>query len=171
MVISSLDSSPVERPPSGAQDYAWYFAYGSNLSKGRIEQRTGLLPSARTACLKGHRLAFNLHAGEAIYANIVPCSRSIVWGAAYWCSREMMDALDRYEGVAIGYYGRSRVEVETDDGERIQAETYVGGKRFVAVEGVPSTAYLEVILTGAAEHRLPEQYIRHLLACATKDAC
>ena len=59
----------------------------------------GWLPSARTACLKNHRLAFNLHAGKAIYANIVPCYRSIVWGAAYWCSREMMDALDRYEGV------------------------------------------------------------------------
>jgi len=158
----------MEPLPSAAHDYTWYFAYGSNLSKGRIERRTGLVPPARTACLKNHRLAFNLHLDGAIYANIVPCSEAIVWGTAYWCSREMMSALDRYEGVARGCYRRSWVEVEAEIGEQLQAETYVGGQSFVAEEGLPSDAYLTLILTGAAEHGLPEQYIRLLAACGTQ---
>jgi gamma-glutamylcyclotransferase len=151
-------------PSAAADDYTWYFAYGSNLSKGRMEQRTGLVPSARTVYLKHHRLAFNLHADGAIYANIVPCWQSTVWGAAYWCSRATMDVLDRYEGTAIGCYRRDCVEVETENGERLNAETYIGGKGFVAEEGLPSDAYLKLILTGAAEHSLPEQYIRSVVA-------
>ena len=159
----------MERPPSFAfHDYTWYFAYGSNLLKGRIEQRTGLVPPARTASLKNHRLAFNVHAEEAIYANVIPCCKSIVWGAAYWCSRQMMDALDRHEGVATGYYRRSGVEVETENGERLQATAYVGGKSFVAEEGLPSGTYLRLILTGAKEHDLPEQYQRFLAACGAQ---
>ncbi len=158
----------MDRPPTFAvHDFTWYFAYGSNLSKGRMEQRTGLVPPARAACLKDHRLAFNVHAEEAIYANIVPCYESIVWGSAYWCSRRMMGALDRHEGVATGCYRRSAVEVEAENGERLQAEAYVGGKCFVAEEGLPSDAYLRLILTGAKEHNLPEQYQRFLAACVS----
>lgn len=159
----------MDRPPSFAvPGYTWYFAYGSNLSKGRMEQRTGLVPTARTACLKHHRLAFNVHAGEAIYANIVPCDESVVWGAAYWCSRQMMDALDKFEGVATGCYRRAAVEVEAENGERLQAIAYVGGKSFVAEEGLPSDAYLRLILTGAKEHNLPEEYQRFLTACGSQ---
>jgi len=155
-------------PSAAVNDYTWYFAYGSNLSKSRIAQRTGSAPPARTAYLNDHRFAFNLHADGVIYANIVPCYQSIVWGVVYWCSREMMEALDRCEGVAIGCYRRAWVEIETEKGERLQAETYVGGKSFVAEEGLPSDAYLQLILTGAAEHGLPEQYIRFVAACGTQ---
>jgi len=159
----------MDRPPSFAvQDYTWYFAYGSNLSKGRIEQRTGLVPPARTACLKNHRLAFNVHAEQAIYANVVPCYESIVWGAAYWCSCQMIDALDKYEGVATGCYRRSWVEVQAENGEPLQATVYVGGGNFVADEGLPSDAYLHLILTGAKEHDLPEKYQRFLAACGSR---
>ena len=159
----------MERSPSSAvQDYTWYFAYGSNLSKGRMEQRTGLVPPARKACLRNHRLVFNVHAEQATYANIVPCYESVVWGAAYWCSPQMMDALDRHEGVATGYYRRSGVEVETENGERLQATAYVGGKSFVAEEGLPRDTYLRLILTGAKEHDLPEQYQRFLAACGAQ---
>jgi gamma-glutamylcyclotransferase len=158
----------MDDPPSTTgQEFTWYFAYGSNLSKGRMEQRTGTTPLARTAYLQNHRLAFNLHADGTIFANILPCHQSIVWGAAYWCSREMMDALDRCEGVAIGCYRRSRVEVETENGERLQAEIYVGGEGFVAEEGQPSEDYLQLILTGAEVHSLPEQYIRFVAARGT----
>jgi gamma-glutamylcyclotransferase (GGCT)/AIG2-like uncharacterized protein YtfP len=148
-------------------DYTWYFAYGSNLSKRRVEQRTGSVPLARTVRLNDYRLAFNLHADGAIYANIMPCQRSIVWGAAYWCSREMMDAFDRYEGVAHGCYRRLCVEVETGIDEKLQAQTYIGGSDFVADEGRPSEYYLQLIVTGAAEHSLPEEYVRFVAAYGT----
>jgi gamma-glutamylcyclotransferase len=145
-------------------DHGWYFAYGSNLSQCRMEQRTGAVPPARKAWLNHYRLSFNLHADEAIYANIVPSPQSIVWGVAYWISGEMMNALDGYEAVAIGHYRRSWVEVETEDGERLRAATYIGGGPFVGAEGRPSNAYLQLILAGAREHNLPETYVRRVQA-------
>jgi gamma-glutamylcyclotransferase len=75
-----------------------------------------------------------------------------------------MSALDGYEAVAIGHYRRSRVEVETENGERLRAETYIGGELFVGKEGRPSNAYLQLILAGAREHNLPEFYVRRVQA-------
>ena len=40
-------------------DDRWYFAYGSNLSKERMQRRTGPIAAARVAQLKDFRLAFN----------------------------------------------------------------------------------------------------------------
>jgi gamma-glutamylcyclotransferase len=157
----------MERLPAAAADYRWYFAYGSNLSKGRMADRTGCVPEARTAWLPCYRLAFNLCADEAIYANIVPCSPSLVWGAAYWCSRAMMRILDGYEGVANGCYRRATVEVEAADGARFLAETYIGGESFVNKEGQPGNAYLSLILAGGREHCLPADYIDFVEACRT----
>jgi gamma-glutamylcyclotransferase len=154
----------MEGLPNVARDHAWYFAYGSNLSQDRMRQRTGAVPPARSAWLNHYRLSFNLHAGGAIYANIVPCPQSIVWGATYWISDEMIKALDGYEAVAMGHYRRSRVEVETENGEQLWAETYIGGDRFVGEEGTPSKAYLQLILAGAREHDLPESYVRRVEA-------
>ena len=154
----------MEGLPNVAQDHRWYFAYGSNLSQGRMKQRTGAVPPARKASLNHYRLSFNLHADEAIYANIVPSPQSIVWGVAYWISGEMMNALDGYEAVALGHYRRSRVEVETENGERLRTETYIGGERFVGEEGRPSKAYLQFILAGAREHNLPKSYVRRVEA-------
>lgn len=143
-------------------DYGWYFAYGSNLALSRIAQRTGAAPAARRACLHHYRLAFNVFADEAIFANIVPCAQAFVWGAAYWLNRAMMAALDGCEGVASGCYCRALVEVETVEGELLPAETYIGGACFLAAEGRPSDGYLQLILSGAREHGLPEAYIARI---------
>lgn len=149
---------------SAATDNIWYFSYGSNLSKDRFKKRTGSLPPSRTVFLTNYRFAFNVHADEVIYANIVPCEGSIVWGAIYWCSLANMETLDIYEGVEKGFYRRIGVEVETTMGERIKAEAYIGGENFVGSEGLPSDDYLQTILTGAAEQKLPQEYIRLIAA-------
>lgn len=152
---------------SAATDNIWYFSYGSNLSKDRFKQRTGSLPTTRTVFLTNYRFSFNVHADGQIYANIVPCEGSIVWGAIYWCSLANMEALDMYEGVERGFYRRIGVEVETATGERINAEAFIGGYKFVGSEGMPSDDYLQTILTGAAKQDLPEAYIRFIAASGT----
>lgn len=154
----------------------WYFAYGSNLSTQRMQDRVAKtlavasaefsriqLPS-HVAFLKNYRLAFNNTdtAGVERYANIVPSPGSIVWGAAYWCSPEAMQALDRYEGVEEGCYSRQWIEVETIAGESLRAEVYIGGPQFTADAGKPSDWYLQIILLGAKEHGLPEEHIREI---------
>lgn len=140
----------------------WYFAYGSNLSKHQMTKRTGPILKARIARLDHYRLAFNNtdKAGTELYANIVPSAGGIIWGVAYWCSPQAMTALDEYEGVADGCYRREWIEVDAIDGERLQAEVYIGGEQFTVEEGRPSDWYSDIILLGAKEHELPEEYIR-----------
>lgn len=142
----------------------WYFAYGSNLSKQRMMRRTGPILNARVARLNDYRLAFNNtdKAGNELYANIVPSAGGITWGVAYWCPPQAIAALDEYEGVADGCYRREWIEVVTIDGERLPAEVYIGGEQFTIAEGRPSDWYLDIILLGAREHGLPEEYIRSI---------
>jgi gamma-glutamylcyclotransferase len=142
----------------------FYFAYGSNLSQQRMAERTGAIPQARPACLADYRLAFNCRVGEAVYANIVPSVGSLVWGAVYLCDSQAMIELDLHEGVANGCYRRAWVEVEVENGDRLMAETYLAGEKHMAQDGQPCAAYLDLILRGAQEHRLPAQYIRCLEA-------
>ena len=127
----------------------WYFAYGSNLSKQRMLQRTGAIPGSRQVFLKDYRLAFNAHVGQEFYANIVPSIGDVVRGVAYQCNPAAITALDHYEGVTRGCYRRATVEVEVEDGERIRAEVYIAGENYVSENGRPTAFYLGLIITGA----------------------
>ena len=74
----------------------WYFAYASNLSLDRKQQPTGSIRSARIACLKDYRFAFNKGgAGGEVYANIVPSPGDVVWGVVYLCEPQAMASLGR----------------------------------------------------------------------------
>jgi gamma-glutamylcyclotransferase len=128
----------------------------------RMIQRTGPILKSHVARLNGYHLAFNVTdtEGTELYANIVPSAGGITWGVAYWCSPQGMAALDEYEGVADGCYRRKWIEVDAIDGERLHAEVYIGGEQFTVAEGRPNDWYLDIILLGAKEHRLPEDYIR-----------
>jgi gamma-glutamylcyclotransferase (GGCT)/AIG2-like uncharacterized protein YtfP len=105
---------------------AWYFAYGSNLSVDRKQLRTGRIRKAIRCQLPDYRLAFNKRGSHGdIYANIVHEPGQSVWGVIYLCNAAAMRELDRYEGVAGGHYERLTVEVVTDQGEWVEAVTYV----------------------------------------------
>lgn len=144
----------------------YYFAYGSNLCVDRQLERTGAIRRVRLACLKDYRFAFNKAGVDEVYANIVPCVGDMVWGAVYLCSPQAMIWLDEYEGVKVGHYRRSPVEVETADGQIMQAETYIAVDEFIIEVGRPSKWYLDRILQGATEHSLPAGYVQHIMGLA-----
>ena len=148
---------------------SWYFAYGSNLSKGRKQERTGLIRRAVRARLRNCRLAFNKEAsGGGVYANVVPEEGSEVWGVIYLCNPTAMTQLDRHEGVMGGHYDRVTVTVELEDGSLCDAETYIAGEDYIVSEGIPDDWYLDFILTGAIQHELPEDYIADIKRLAGK---
>jgi cation transport regulator ChaC len=148
---------------------SWYFAYGSNLSKGRKQERTGLIRRAVRARLRNYRLAFNKEAsGGGVYANVVPEEGSEVWGVIYLCNPTAMTQLDRYEGVMGGHYVKVSVTVELEDGSLCDAETYIAGEDYIVSEGTPDDWYLDFILTGAIQHELPEDYIADIKRLAGK---
>lgn len=104
----------------------WYFAYDSNLSKGRKQERTGLIRYAKRAFLRDYRLAFNKRSlNGTVYANIQKAEGEIVRGVIYVCDAEAMAELDHYEGAMGGHYERQPVEVELEGGIRQPAIAYV----------------------------------------------
>jgi gamma-glutamylcyclotransferase (GGCT)/AIG2-like uncharacterized protein YtfP len=141
-----------------------YFAYGSNLCKKQMEKRLGRVPPARRACLAGYRIAFNKrgrHQGE-VYANIVQQDGSHVWGVVYHLQPDELAKLDRCEGVGQGDYRRDTVDVVTEAGDTVHAETYFAGEQWLCPEARPSKEYAHKILSGAREHGLPKEYLRSL---------
>jgi cation transport regulator ChaC len=138
----------------------WYFAYGSNLLRSQMYARTGApepgSPPPRRAWLPGYVVEFNLLGEDGkFYANIAAPGAG-VQGVLYPCAADTLDRLDTYEQG----YARHCVVVSDESGEDLSAITYIGLPGCIARAGVPDTAYLEKIVTGAREHGLPDAYLR-----------
>jgi cation transport regulator ChaC len=143
----------------------WYFAYGSNLRIDQKEARTGPIRQGhqrpRIARLPDYRLAFNKRGnGGVVYANVVASPGAEVFGVVYRCNPESMRKMDAKE---IGYE-RKTVKVTADNGEALEAVTYVAKPEYVCPGGAPPKEYLARILKGAREHGLPEGYIKSIEA-------
>ena len=147
-----------------------YFAYGSNLWTGQMRERC---PSTRVespAKLKHHRLWFPLRSkrwGGGV-ASVQPDPMGLVEGALYSISWDDLLVMDGYEGVAAGMYQREEMEVQAA-GEVRRAWTYIGRVE----DGAPfptSSAYIQTILRGAAEHGLSPDWIRFLRDFPVQDS-
>jgi cation transport regulator ChaC len=140
-----------------------YFAYGSNLNRARMRQR---VPSARTeavAFLEHHRFVCSKRGRDgSAKANLVPVSGCRVWGVIYRIAQPRLALLDRFE---TGYE-RVDVEVHTAAGVARRASTYRSDRIIDAP--VPFDWYRELILEGAREHGLPEEYLKVLEALPSR---
>jgi gamma-glutamylcyclotransferase (GGCT)/AIG2-like uncharacterized protein YtfP len=146
-----------------------YFAYGSNLVTGQMKQRCpsfaanpSLIGRGR---LNGYQLTFPVRsrldwAGGV--AGIEPSDDGdAVHGVVYGVDDAALADLDIYEDVPGGLYRRLDVTVTLDDGEPCDCITY-----FAIARGDgpfrPSRRYLDAIIAGAREHRLPASWIKQL---------
>lgn len=136
-----------------------YFAYGSNMSVRRLQQRT---PSAKllgVAILDAHVLAFNKHSlidGSA-KCTIARSSSDCVYGVLYRINTSELEILDSYEGRGRGY-DRIFVDVKDAQGVQHRAQTYLGTRLLENIR--PYSWYHHHVLVGAREARLPGDYIR-----------
>jgi len=139
-----------------------YFAYGSNLSMRRMRQR---IPSARplgSAVLQGHRLAFHQVGRDGsgkCDAAFSGRREDRVHGALYWFAPRHKADLDVHEGAG---YTEQQVVVMRGDGTRHSAYLYIA----THIDGAlrPFAWYLDHVVRGACEHRLPRRYLATLLA-------
>jgi gamma-glutamylcyclotransferase (GGCT)/AIG2-like uncharacterized protein YtfP len=140
-----------------------YFAYGSNLKWGRMRQR---VPSARreaVAFLDHHRLVCNKRGRDgSAKANLVQAAGHRVWGVLYRIERIHLALLDGFE---TGYE-RVEVEVRTATGGVQRASTYRSDR--ITRDPIPFDWYRGLILEGAREHGLPEDYLSVLEALPTR---
>jgi gamma-glutamylcyclotransferase len=143
----------------------WYFAYGSNMSRGIFVEQRKIVPSASTwGWLDGWRLCFDLPVGpgERGVANVVPEEGARTCGVLHRISPAEAEHLDHTEGVQGGFYQRVEVLVASAIGDDIAAYTY--HSKFGTAGRKPSPRYINLLLDGALEHGLPPTYVEYLRA-------
>lgn len=147
-----------------------YFAYGSNLLESELRKNAAQAISKGVAYLPGFRLAFTKHSetrrGDA--ASITPEAGATVWGFIYEVNDEELESLRARES------GYTEVQISPnlvpDDGtaRTVEALTFVNERRCERQCG-PRRAYLDLILAGAQQRKLPVQYIRWLQSIPVSD--
>ena len=139
------------------------FAYGSNLASSEMEAWCPEARFAGVARLPDHRLALNRRSirwgGGAV--DIVPAAGEEVWGALYELPDGQLDLLDAKEGQGWAYR-RTTVRVEAADGRPLEAAAYEVVDKEPG-EVPPTPEYAAVLVRGARERRLPEEYVARLL--------
>ena len=122
----------------------YYFAYGSNLNRRQMLERCPDSKPKFVATLPNYKLVF---AGwsrkwRGGVATIKRFTGEKVPGAVYDISEQCLRQLDRHEAG----YGRFKVIVFDEDGEPIEAITYIKSGRIE--ETPPSREYVAIIQQG-----------------------
>ncbi len=161
-MVSSVTAStalPTAAHPAAAGSQMLYFAYGANM---RRDAFCRLCPGADwlgVARLEGHRVVIAWHG----YASVLPAAASTVWGTLWLVPAAGLPALDAFEQMADGLYERVTRRVVTPAGPRVETMLYLAPRPDL---GAPQPGYLEEVLAGAKENRLPAAYLRQLTGLA-----
>jgi gamma-glutamylcyclotransferase len=134
-----------------------YFAYASNMNRAQMKRWCPASRFLGVASLAGHRFVydgFSVPWGGAV-GNIVPSETETVWGALYDTTERDRLTLDAFEGYPRGDE-RREVEVLDRDGNLLRAMTYCRTGRAL---GKPHPDYERVVLDGAKDCGLPEDYV------------
>ena len=142
---------------------ALYFAYGSNLCASRLCGRVPSAVSVGCARLPGRRLVTDkLGRDGSGKANLREDAAATVWGVLYEIDGVHWPALDACEPG----YARVALEVVTEAGARLLAQTYVS--ETLTPDPVPFAWYKRLMIEGAREHGLPADYVAVLEAWPEK---
>ena len=108
-----------------------------------------------TAALADHRFRI----GRRGYATVVADPGATVHGVLWSLRSEHEAALDVYEGVRHGLYGKARLPVSTAKGEMCEALVYVASD---PARGKAVAGYMEKVVAAAEAHGLPAAYLDEL---------
>jgi len=134
-----------------------YFAYGSNMCPIRMKKRAPSAVAIGTACLHHHHIIFNkLGRDGTAKANIVVRRDASTYGVLYEVNAEEMELLDAEE---TGYR-RIEKTILNHLNQKIRAQTYVAFQ--LTHQPLTTGWYKSLIIQGATEHGLPNDYIRIL---------
>lgn len=134
-----------------------YFAYGSNMLSEHLRSRITFLNVVGRASLKGKRMVFNKRSKDGSgKANLVESPGSVTWGVLYEINAQDLETLDRIEGG----YERVAVRVRKLNGSEVEAVTYISED--LTNDSRPYEWYRNLLLSGAREHDLPQDYIAYV---------
>lgn len=101
-----------------------------------------------TVELPDYRLEFMLH------ADVQPCAGNSVIGGLYSVTKYDLEQLDRYEGVAAGYYRRMKQTLADQDGV-IHEFIFYAMCGHPSKNGAPTQAYYDICAEGYREWDIP----------------
>lgn len=133
----------------------YYFAYGSNMWRAQMYKRCPHSQLVGLAALQGFRWIINARG----YANIVVDASGVVHGLLYTLSATDEAALDRFEGVTQGNYGKAMVAVR-QGGETLDALVYIDA---VSDEGPARPEYIHRINAALGDAQLPDDYVASVI--------
>jgi gamma-glutamylcyclotransferase (GGCT)/AIG2-like uncharacterized protein YtfP len=141
-----------------------YFAYASNMHRSQMQRWCPASRFLKTASLPGFRFVYDGFSvtWDGAVANIVKSDGDTVWGVLYEVTERDRLTLDAFEGYPRDYDHRD-VEVRDRDGNVCRAVTYFRTGR---APGPPHPDYERIVIDGAKESGLPEDYIDRVLRVA-----
>lgn len=137
-----------------------YIAYGSNLDKSQMQWRCPTARPVAVSTLHNYRLVFQGNVYGA-HANVIPEEGQEVPVAIWEIGPRDEAMLDRYEGVAGGYYTKEYMDIDVN-GKTETALIYIMTPRGF---GIPTDGYLRTISRGYRDFNLPatilNEAVRH----------
>ena len=143
----------------------YYFAYGSNMSTGRLRAR---VPSARPVFvtqLRGHTLKFHkrseMDGSAKADAEHTGQDADVVWGVVFELEADQKPDLDAAEGLHHGYEEK-QISLKDCAGQIYQAWVYFASGSHKSATLKPFSWYLRFVVEGAKRHGLPHEYVELL---------
>lgn len=139
-----------------------YFAYGSNLHSLRLRLRVPSAQFVGIGRLADYRLQYQKRGRDRSgKCDIAPEPGGEVYGVVYRLPGPEMHRLDAIEGRG---YRRVPVEVQMQGEQRlVPAYTYRARAAAVDPSLAPMQWYRDLVVTGAQQRGLPEDYVKNLL--------
>jgi gamma-glutamylcyclotransferase len=145
-----------------------YFAYGSNMLEVRFKHRSRA-PSAScigVGMLRGYQIRFHKMGKDgSAKCNALKTENlgDTVYGVVFHVADREMLLLDKEEDIGRGGYSRSKVNIEMVNGSREPlVACYFANPKFIDDSLHPFEWYKALVVAGAQEHNLPEEYVQVL---------
>jgi len=131
-----------------------HFAYGSNMDRAAMHRRCPGASAIGLARLDNWRFIVTRDG----YASVVAAPGGIVHGVLWRLTPRDLAAVNAYEALDSGLYGRRMLPVRHGGG-CVQALVYVARERGV---GRPKPGYQDMVVAAARAWNLPPDYVRGL---------
>ncbi len=142
----------------------YHFGYGSNLNMAFLREYVPSAEFVMKAYLPNYEVQFRFWSKkrQGGISSIIEKPSHLVHGVIYACDEEELKELDILESVPQGLYRRETFKVLGEDKEWHDADLY----RVATPRGpfTPSRGYVELMISGAKDHRLDPGYIQEIEA-------
>jgi gamma-glutamylcyclotransferase len=137
-----------------------YFAYGSNMLLQRLQARCKSASLRCVASVSGYRLAFSKRSKDGSgKATIVADPAARVYGVVFNISSADATELDLIEGRGKGYERMELAALTHPEGPSIAVTAYIAHEDFLESTLLPYAWYRDLIVKGAEQHSLPDDYL------------